>query len=172
MTVKFQPVASAIAAFAIALGAVATLGRPSAAQTTTYFCQRDHQGIFTTYAQTLTGREIAVIRWVRDWGGEYTNESRCREVSQRFQKAYDRGILNFMTSGVMNGQRVICATSEYGQRCLQLLLTLGQEDDPNQAIEQLIGIGYRAEGPLMQAKDGSPRYYYDMELLHRNAPTE
>ncbi|MDZ8260989.1 COP23 domain-containing protein [Nostoc sp. ChiQUE01b] len=159
----------------VAFSYIATINYPSLAQaqtTTTYSCGKSRDGTPTTYARTETGKKIAVIRWSKNWGGEYTPESRCKEVSSRFQIASEKEVLKFITSGIMSGQPVICATSDYGAPCSQLLLTLRHGENPDEVIQKLIGVGFRAEGPLTQKQDGSIQYYYDiqkkLDLVQKN----
>lgn len=96
---KLKPFASILAAIALAGGTIATGPQPSAAQSNTYVCEQSADGVFTTFAETPNGARIPVIRWEREWGGEYTRESRCREVSWRLRKAEKEGVLNYITSG-------------------------------------------------------------------------
>jgi Circadian oscillating protein COP23 len=158
----------------IALGAVATISPINQAQTNTYtyFCGTSSDGVPTTYARTVTGRKIAIIRWEKNWGGEYTPKVRCQTVSAKFQQAYEDGFLNYLTSGIKNGQKVVCAVRRYGESCGRDLLTLRPEEDPDEVIRILIAAGSRASGPIVQSEDGSPQYYYDMNLFLREAPTE
>jgi len=58
----------------------------------------------------------------------YSAKTRCEQVSPRFQEAYDKGTLNYMTNGTWKGQNgkdkpVICAASVLGGDCETLLFT-------------------------------------------------
>jgi hypothetical protein len=119
---------------------------------------------------------MAIIRWERDWGGEYTPGVRCQKVSAKFQQANEDGVLNYLTAGIQNGQKVICGVRRYGDPCDsdggRTLLTLRREEEPNEVVRALLGLAYRASGPIVQSEDGAPQYYYDMNLFLREAPTE
>jgi hypothetical protein len=172
---KLKLLATILAASAVALILVATTDQPVTAQTTTYFCGQSKDGIPTTYARTATGKKMAIIRWERAWGGQYTPEVRCQKVSAKFQQANEAGVLNYLTAGVQNGQKVVCGVRRYGDSCddqKQILLTLRQEEEPDEVIRALIGVSYRASGPIVQSEDGAPQFYYDMSLFLREAPTE
>jgi Circadian oscillating protein COP23 len=66
--------------------------------------------------------------------GGYSKQERCHIITQRFQEAYSKGSLAYMTDGFMNGQKVICGTSSQGGSCEKLLLTLRPEDNAKDMI--------------------------------------
>ncbi|ARV63232.1 hypothetical protein BZZ01_25725 [Nostocales cyanobacterium HT-58-2] len=164
---KAKLFANIVAASALALGSVATMSHSSYAQTTTYFCGTNRDGVPTTYARNATGRKIPVISWQRNWNSKFSPKGRCEVVSARFQSASVDGVLNYLTTGTMNGQKVLCAASRYGGTCSHLLLTLRADDDASQVIENLRQMGYTASGPIIQSEDGSPQVYIDMNQLLR-----
>ncbi|AFY58436.1 hypothetical protein Riv7116_6080 [Rivularia sp. PCC 7116] len=169
MNTKFF--ASLLSASAIALSSIAMFSSPSHGQRSTYsfFCGRSTDGVPTTFAATATGKKIAVIRWVRQWSPKYPPKARCRAVSSRFQNAYASGVLNYLTNTRVNRQDVICAARRYGGSCNQMLLTLRPGENVSQVIENLRQMGHTASGPLVQAPDGSPRTFVDMNRLLRQA---
>jgi hypothetical protein len=169
---KLKLFATLLAAGTLALGALAIGSQPSSAQTTTYSCDTSRDGVPTTYALTATGRKVAVIRWVKNWGGKYTPEVRCREVSEKFQSASEQGLLKYLTYGIKSGQKVICVAGEYGGPCQQILFTLRSNENPDLVLQDMMSVGFRAQGPVVQSEDGSPQYYYDFEKFIEKAPTE
>jgi hypothetical protein len=156
----------------ITIGALTICIEPSSAQTTKYLCDKGRDDVPTTYAITVSGKKIAVIRWVNNWGGDNTPESRCQKVSANFQEASEKGLLKYLTYGVKNRQKMICVASEYGGPCQQMLFTLKNNDDPDQVLKDMLSVGYRAQGPVVQSEDGSPQYYYDFEKFLEKASTE
>ncbi len=165
---KPQLFAQMLTASAIALAAIGTMSQPSSAQTATYFCGTSNGGVPTTFARSVTGKRIPVVRWFSTMGGEYTPNRRCKEVSSRFQDAYQKGLLSYITTGIMGGQQVVCASSRYGGSCSHLLFTLNQGQNASEAIQALFDIGAYARGPLLQSEDASPEIYIDMNLLRRD----
>jgi hypothetical protein len=161
-----------VTASAIALGAISAISQPqpSSAQTTTdtYFCGISNGGVPTTFARSVTGKRLPLIRWFSTMGSEYTPNRRCQEVSGRFQEAYEKGLLNYMTTGIMRGQQVVCASSRYGGSCSHLLFTLKPSQNASDAIQALVDIGAQARGPMIQSEDASPEIYIDMNLLRRD----
>jgi uncharacterized membrane protein len=164
---KINLLTSLLALGVLVLAAVTATNQSSPAQSTTiYSCNTTRNNIPTTVAYT-EGKQISLIRWEKEGNSKYTAEDRCRIVSARFQKAYEKGVLKFITGGVMNGERVVCAASDYGAPCSQLLFTLEGNEDADAIIERLMGLGFRAEGPISQKADGSIQHYYDMKQLLR-----
>ncbi|MBD2770565.1 COP23 domain-containing protein [Iningainema tapete] len=163
---------SVLAAGAIALTSIAFISHSSYAQTTTYFCGLNKDGVPTTYARTANGKRIPVISWERNWSSKYSPRVRCEAVSSRFQTASVDRVLNYLTTGIMNGQKVLCAASRYGDTCSHLLLTLRPEDNASQVIENLRQMGYTASGPIIQSEDGASLVYVDINQLLREKPVE
>jgi hypothetical protein len=159
-----------LTAGAIALSSIGAIAPSSLAQGQTYFCE-NHQGVWTTFARNYNNRKIPVIRWVRNLGN-YTPKARCQAVSARFQSAYESGILNYLTTGISGNQAVICAASQYGGRCSQLLFTLKSPRDASSVLQNLVEIGYKARGPVLQSDDASDQVYIDMNLIMNQKESE
>lgn len=72
-----------------ALGVTATFNQPSHAQSTSFYCGTTSGNVPTTLARTPSG-EREVIRWVSRYfsGSGYNPQTRCEEVSSRFQTNY------------------------------------------------------------------------------------
>ncbi len=124
----------------------------------------------TTFAWTPRGK-IAVIRWETDVFANYSPERRCKEVSPRFQEAYDNNTINLLTNGIMNNQPVICTAKEYDEGCNTLLITLLPKDDSVKFLQQLRAIfnGTQETPP----KHNNQRYIeIDIEEFLKTAPVE
>ena len=158
------------AASVVAFGGIATFSQFSLAQkgNTVYFCGNSPNNIPTTYARPKTGKRISLISWQKPWSDEFTPEKRCDTVSKRFQKAEEEDRLNYITSGVVNKQNVICTTRRYGEPCQEVLFTLRDDDKPNDVLGALFGVGSLGRGsPLIQTDNGSPRNYIDIDVIIR-----
>jgi hypothetical protein len=130
----------------------------------------------TTYAFT-GGQKRAIVRWSTEFfsGSGWDPQSRCEEVSPRFQAAYNNGTLNFITNGTWNNQPVICTALQNGGPCADLLITLRDTDNPRQlTIELGQVLNGRSTGPMRHNSDpNSPVYIeVDLEEFIRNAPVE
>ncbi|MBN3907740.1 MAG: hypothetical protein HWQ35_14620 [Nostoc sp. NMS1] len=126
----------------------------------------------STMAKTPRG-EIAVIRWVSDHFKDsgFGRQTRCDLVSKNFQKYQDDGTLNYITTGIMNEQSVVCVSSKAGGYCTGLLFTLKPDEDASRVIQQLFDISYKAQAPLYESS-GSPRIYIDMKKFLAEAPVQ
>jgi len=129
----------------------------------------------TTYAWAKRGK-MAVNRWVRDDFEEagYDAWRRCREVSPRFQKAYENDSFKFITNGTMNEQAVICTAREVGGNCDTLLFTLLRDDNALKILSELQAIlaGSIAQNPLRQSGNKQVYIQVDIDEFLRTAPVE
>ncbi len=140
---------------------------PAKAQSTQFTCGA-WRDIPMTVAQTPNGN-VPVVYWVSDWvndpSSDLTPQSRCQTVSDNFQQAYDRGELEYITTGIKNGQNIVCVAQQQNGPCVSQLFTLKPDSDPNESLKQLMNIGdsYASggEGPLYQSTGN--RMYINFE---------
>jgi hypothetical protein len=125
-----------------------------------FFCGTSPNGIPTTYVNT-PGGNLPLIRWVSHYflPSGYTPEVRCQEVSQRFNRYYNQGVLNYVTTGYINGEPTVCVASKIGGPCTGLLFTLKPNQNATRAIQQLFDVRAGASGPLYESES---RVYIDM----------
>jgi hypothetical protein len=130
-----------------------------------FFCGRGPHGIPTTYVNTATGNK-PLIRWVSQYFSHsgYTPEARCVEVSQRFTRYYNQGILNYVTTGVVNNEPVVCVATEIGGPCRGILYTLKSKQDASRTIQQLFDVRAGVSGPVYESEDQS---YFDLSPYTR-----
>ena len=160
---------------AISLGFVGVLRSitPVEARETRFICG-SWRNIPMTVAQTHRGN-IPVIYWVSDWvndpNSELTPKSRCKIVSNNFQQAFDRGDLQYITTGYKNGQNIVCVAQYNGGPCHAQLFTLKPDSDPSASLRQLMNIGENyasgAGGPLEQAS--GQRIYVNFDAFLEQA---
>ncbi len=114
----------------------------------------------TTFFVSQEGT-LPVIHWVSHYFAQsgYDPLVRCRDVSNRFQRFYDVGVLNYVTTGIVNHQPVVCVTDERGGPCQGVLFTLRPDENASHIVQQLFDISYASSGPLFQS--GS-RVYLDI----------
>lgn len=171
--IKWQSLTAAVTLGVIAIGAVTAFNQPSYAQGTTFFCGVSSDGIPTTYANTKRGT-VAVVKWTSEafsYSG-YTPERRCQEVSSRFQRHHDRGQLNFLTAGYLNGQPAICAGNS-NPPCTdaKLLFTLKPGSDAAARIQQIFNISVGASNaPLYESRDSNSSVTVNLNLFLEKAP--
>jgi hypothetical protein len=129
------------------------------AQATSFYCGRvDNQP--ATIAKTPRG-EVVMIRWTKDMGN-YSPQTRCQTVSQRFQTAYTNKTLRFLTSGIMNGQRVICVAQSRSGGCASdgLLFTTRPGDNARAFLVNLMNQSKYATAPAI-IQNCIPKANYD-----------
>jgi|GEM_PF-774219 len=125
---------------ALAMTSLPGLAQTSAATTSRFFCGL-YRGHPATVVRTVSRGNIPLILWVDDAFPEPWNpQSRCEEISARFQRFYENGTLNYLRGSVMNGQPALCVASYQGGDCLPngLLLTLKPYTDPHAVLERLL----------------------------------
>lgn len=131
-----------------------------------FFCGRT-KNVPTTMAHTSRG-PVPVIRWLSTLGETYTPEYRCQIVSDKFQTFYNDGTLNFLTTGVVNQQKVICAAQFENGPCSGVLFTLKPNSDPAQTLKRLLSVRDRA--PNLVLNESAPQVYINVQEFLETAP--
>ncbi|OJJ20768.1 hypothetical protein BI308_20410 [Roseofilum reptotaenium AO1-A] len=152
-----------------------TLPQPSQAQSARFYCGTS-QGSPATLVDSPRG-VVPVIVWQSSYfeGSGYSPQRRCQEVSSRFQTYYNNKILEYLTTGIVNGYPVICVSQTNGGSCAGVLFTLQQGDDANRVLQQMFSVRSGASTPLYQSTGRRPRprkLYIDMENYLNTAPVE
>jgi hypothetical protein len=133
-----------------------------------FYCGRS-KNVPTTMAKTSRG-PVPVIHWVSTIGEDYTPENRCKIVSGKFQQFYTDGTLNYLTTGTVNQQPVICAAQSNNGPCTGVLFTLKSNSDPGRTLQRLLSIRDRAPGAVLNESD--TRIYINMADFLDKAPAE
>lgn len=120
---------------------------PLAAETAQnkYFCAVLH-GTPRTFARTERGN-IMMLSW-KHQASDWTPLKRCVEVSQRFQRFYENGILRYIGTGQVNQEPVLCAVKNKGDDCnsFNVLVTLPPGTDARVTAQQLLDTRGLARG--------------------------
>ncbi|WP_448574049.1 COP23 domain-containing protein [Trichothermofontia sp.] len=126
-------------------GAMAATSLPGLAQTNASTASRFFCGLYrghpATIARTVSRGNIPLILWVDDSFPEPWNpQSRCEEISARFQRFYENGTLNHLRAAVTNGQPALCVAAYHGGDCLPngLVVTLRPYTDPSAVLDRLL----------------------------------
>jgi hypothetical protein len=133
-----------------------------------YVCQDFGDGTFATVAKTSIG-DIQLINWSRNISIEYTPESRCVEVTERFESLSNLDSLDYLTTGRINGENVICSAGENGDcnRDLPeqgLVFTITGERPPGEVLLNLLDLGLARDVPPINESAGE-RLYIDVNNL-------
>ncbi len=131
----------------------------------TFFCNRDRFGNPTTFVAS-SNTIVPLINWVSEYftPSGYDPQVRCQDVSNRFDLYFRQGRLNYITTGMINDQPVICIADRVGGACTGLLVTLQRGEDPNQVIYQLASTLDGATDLLYQNES---RPYFDVQSYMR-----
>lgn len=155
------------------VGAVTLLPQTGNAQTSQFVCATDTASgnVPTTYAIVPDG-QIPIFAWTStDFPPPWTPMRRCQEVSQRMTQHNNAGNLEYITTGYVNGQPVICASNACRPDGSNLLYTLKPGQDPAEELEKLLA--HRAgasNAPLAQSTGGGKTLSLKQYL--RTAPVE
>ncbi|NJK70549.1 MAG: hypothetical protein HC941_32275 [Microcoleus sp. SU_5_3] len=180
-----KPSLGALVAAAIAAGTSAVLpSQPSQAQSRNQFFCGISQGKPSTVVRTSRGNQPLIV-----WNNEsfsssgWTPKRRCEEVSTRFQRFNDNGQLRFMRAGTFNGHKVLCIDSVRGSgncsSAAAVVLTLPQNSDANQVLEQMLGTRNRASNQPLYLSGEKQLVTYEngdanvnLDVLLGNEPTD
>lgn len=129
----------------------------------------------TTYAWTSDGKR-PVIRWKYSWFNSktVTPQVRCEQVSSRFQTAYNKQSLAYITNSIVKNQEVICTAKEVDAPCDTILLTLRPEDNASEILYELKEIlRGRATKPIEHSSKEEQVYYkIDIQKFLQTVPVE
>jgi len=110
-----------------------------------------------TVAKTKT-REINLVVWSSeafDKSG-FSPARRCKMVSDRLQGFAEGGSLRYITTGIVNNQKVICVANTKGGKCRPngLVLTLEPGDNPKEVLKTLFSSAFKVSGgvPLVRGE--------------------
>ena len=122
-------------------------------------------GAPTTVSQTRRG-EVPIIRWTSsdfDASG-WTAEKRCQVVSQRFEVFRSNGQLQYLTTGRVAGQPVICAVRAQNAPCTgaDVLYTLKPGQDAGATLVRLLAVRRGVSGPISET---TRRMYISFDRL-------
>ncbi|HAZ48538.1 MAG TPA: hypothetical protein DDW76_34715 [Cyanobacteria bacterium UBA11369] len=133
-----------------------------------FVCGKTADGSPATIAQTPRGN-VPVIRWVSNYFSQsgYNPQTRCQMVSRRFQTYFRRGALNYLTTGWMNRQPVVCVANFPGGGCATnlpyrgLLFTLKSTSDPGTTLKNLLQVRQNSGSPLDESSSVPVAVDYD-----------
>ncbi|NER32820.1 MAG: hypothetical protein F6J93_01855 [Oscillatoria sp. SIO1A7] len=132
---------------AVVLGTILSLSPPSNSQQRaprTFFCG-SYNGQPATMINNPSRGNAAFIVWGSDnfSSSGLTPQKRCREVSQRFQRYQEQGLLNYIIPETINGYPVLCASRSANGSCDGVLFVLRPGDDPQAVVEHIVNINLR-----------------------------
>lgn len=122
-------------------------------------------GVPATVVTTKAGQQIPIIYWKSSTfsSSGWTPTRRCKEVSARFQEYHESGMLNFITTGRMNGLPVICVAKTDDGGCAGLLYTLKPGQNATATLQKVLDIQTKpGAAPL---EETTARLYVNFESM-------
>jgi Circadian oscillating protein COP23 len=112
---------------------------------------------------------VALIRWKSEYFGKNT-QKRCQLVSAKFQKLWNAGQLNYITTGAVKKQPIVCGVANEGDNCSgqNQLFQLKPFSDSASLIAQLEGVFQGKVSSPVYESGGSSKKYLDIRSLLRN----
>lgn len=109
------------------------------AQEKSPFSCKNKQGIWTTVVESKQG-EKNFIHWDSTYfvTSGYTPEKRCHQVTGRLNAYSNSTSEQYIASGRMNNQPIICIAGSRGGSCEKLLYTLKPGQDGEIAVDLLV----------------------------------
>jgi Circadian oscillating protein COP23 len=124
---------------------------------TSFICGTSN-GKPATVARTKKG-DVPIVVWSSEEfsSSGFNPQTRCQQVSARFQSLYRSGQLKYITAGTINKLPVVCATKQLKGACdrQNLLYTLKPNSDASLAIKKLTAIRNRATSIVIE-ESGKP----------------
>ncbi len=166
-----------LAAIAVVSSNIGFVPASQALTAATSFVCGTSNGKPATVARTKKG-DVPIVVWSSEEfsGSGFNPQTRCQQVSARFQSMYRSGQLKYITTGTINNLPVVCATKQLKGTCdrQNLLYTLKPNSDPKQTISKLMAIRNRAtsssleeSGKLPSASDAQATSI-DLDWLEEN----
>ncbi|MBK1988767.1 COP23 domain-containing protein [Sphaerospermopsis aphanizomenoides BCCUSP55] len=158
-----------------ALATTSVINQPSYAGSATFYCGKS-KGLPVTFARTQDGRKVTIIRWTSNayFPPPWTAQRRCEEVSRRFQRSNDNGTLKNITTGIVNGEPVVCAGTSQNPNCTSsnLLFTLKRGVNPSATLRRLLDRRGLAAGNNPLDESASDTINIDFERFLESATVE
>ncbi len=113
---------------------------------------------------------VRLIGWKSQYFSSWTPKERCEAVTKNFQKYYDEGRLDYLSTGKRSGYPVICAAKP-GENCNKNnhLFTIKREHNPNLVLQRLLDIATgKASGFIYQ--NSGQKLHVEVQNIFDKAP--
>ncbi|MCC0178731.1 COP23 domain-containing protein [Waterburya agarophytonicola K14] len=156
------------------ISAILALSPTAKASSDKYHC-RQVNNTYGIYSRVIRG-DMKIMDFTRDVPQDWTIESRCQEVANRFQRYYDNETLRYIGSGYVNNEPVLCAVVSQNDDCSSdnILVTLPPKKVPHEEARKLMDTQGLASGVVIEVKGKGKlesyvngNTYYDLEVLEQ-----
>ena len=113
---------------------------------------------------------VRLIAWKSQYFSSWSPEKRCAAVTKNFQKYYDEGRLDYLSTGKRNGYPVICAAKQ-GENCNKNnhLFTIKHGHPPKIVLQRLLGIFEGRSSTVLYQSSGK-QLHVEMQKIFDDAP--
>lgn len=113
---------------------------------------------------------IRLIAWKSEYFSSWKPKKRCEAVTKNFQKYYDEGRLNYLSTGKRNGYPVIC-TAKPGENCTKdnHLFTIKHGHNPQDVLKRLLGL-FEGKSSTVLHQNSGEKLHVEMQKVFENAP--
>ena len=113
---------------------------------------------------------VRLIAWKSQYFSSWSPQNRCASVTKNFQKYYEEGRLDYLSTGKRNGYPVICAAKP-GENCTKNnhLFTIKQGNNPKIVLQRLLGI-FEGESSNILYQSSGKKLHVEMKNVFENAP--
>jgi hypothetical protein len=165
MIIKKLPLLQLIVGVPIIIGSLiifitqASFGQSNSSINNTYYCGTYQNKPATFVRDSIT---FPIIIWISNDLFQHQNpKQRCESASYKFEEAYQKGFLNYMTYDKFDRKNAICVAGYKNGKCLQdgVLFYLNPDTNPEVALSHLTEFHKQiTDGPL---KQGSELIFYE-----------
>ncbi len=116
------------------------------------------------------GGHVRLIGWKSEYFSTWSPDKRCEAVTKNFQKYYDEGRLDYLSTGKRNGYPVICAAKQ-GENCTKdnHLFTIKHGHNPQLVLQRLLGIIGGDTSTIILQTSGK-QLHVEIQNVFDNAP--
>lgn len=114
---------------------------------------------------------IRLIAWKSEYFSSWKPKKRCEAVTKNFQKYYDEGRLDYLSTGKRNGYPVICAAKP-GETCTKdnHLFTIKHGNNPQNVLKKLVDITTGKSGVEPLYQNSGKQLHVEMQNVFEKAP--
>ena len=106
-----------------------------------------------------------LIAWKSEFS-RWSPQKRCEAATKKFQKFYDQGTLNYLSTGIYKGYPIIC-TAQPGESCNKenAIFRIKPGSDPNIVLQRLLDIAESKSSEMIFQNSGKQIYVHVNKFL-------
>ena len=135
-----------------------------------FICSKDYDAksdqVFYATLAKVGNTKTTIVFWKSEAfiNSGWSPKKRCQAVTPKFQSAYDKQVLRYLTYGWQNGQPIICAADSFGGPCQESLFTLKRDDDPWEVLSILNNTLRGEANQVLNQSTGEYQHYVRFDI--------